>query len=119
MTDFLTYISFSENHPTSYLNPVTCGTGYCPSTLTMPYTANRSLDASSSYSSYCAQSGSFLSSGASTLTQQPPAPLPPPIASGRGPYAAVPYKQPVSQLPIDAPGAHEPTVSAFSSKHYL
>nr|CDS17787.1 DNA binding protein RFX7 [Echinococcus granulosus] len=99
--------SFSEN-PASYLTPVTCTSNYCASTPTTPY-PNRGLEASGSYASYGA-GGTFVpqtTDPSSSLQTQPPAP---PIASGRSPYAAIPYKHPTTQLPIDAPGAHEPTV---------
>ncbi|VDM16181.1 unnamed protein product [Hydatigera taeniaeformis] len=99
--------SFSDN-PASYLTPVTCTNNYCASTPTTPY-SNRGLDVSSSYTSYAA-GGPFApqtTGPSSSLQSQPPAP---PIGSGRSPYATISYKHPTTQLPMDAPGAHEPTV---------
>ncbi|KAL5109804.1 DNA-binding protein RFX5 [Taenia crassiceps] len=99
--------SFSEN-PASYLTPVTCNSNYCASTPTTPY-PNRGLEVSTSYTSY-GTGGAFVAQTTgpsnSLQPQQPPAP----IAGGRSPYATIPYKHPTTQLPIDAPGAHEPTV---------
>lgn len=62
-----------------------------------------------------AYAGGHLSSLMSASTphqqqQQPPAPLPP-MAGARSPYAPVSYKRTPNQLPVEAPGAHEPLVS--------
>ncbi|KAL5966111.1 DNA-binding protein RFX7 [Taenia solium] len=100
--------SFSEN-PASYLTPVTCTNNYCASTPTTPY-PNRGLEASGSYTSYGAGGAFVPQTTGPSSSLQPQQPSAPPIASGRSPYATIPYKHPTTHLPMDAPGAHEPTV---------
>lgn len=44
------------------------------------------------------------------IRDPPPAPQPPPVGSGRSPYAAVPYRVPAKPQACDMPGAVEPIV---------